>query len=69
MIQDYLRKSISAIAATAESAAMAQVDAAAAAITAAFRAGKPLLVCGNGGSASDAVALRPAERLTTFAEK
>ncbi len=54
-IQDYIRKSASIIEATAQTAAMAQADKAIDVITAAFRAKKILLVCGNGGSASDSM--------------
>ncbi len=55
MIQDYLRQSVAVIDATAQMAAMFQVEKAVEAISAAFRDRKPLLVCGNGGSASDAM--------------
>lgn len=41
--------------AMAVSPACARVDAAVAAIVQAIKAGKPLLVCGNGGSAADAM--------------
>jgi D-sedoheptulose 7-phosphate isomerase len=54
-IQDHLRKSAALIEATAQTATAAQTDKAIEAITAAFRAKKILLVCGNGGSASDSM--------------
>ena len=54
-IQDYLQKSAKLIEAAAQTPAMAQVDAAIDAITAALHGNKVLLVCGNGGSASDAM--------------
>jgi len=54
-IQDYLRKSAGLIEEMAQAAATAQVEVVIEVITAAFRANKILLVCGNGGSASDAM--------------
>ncbi|MDR3425690.1 MAG: SIS domain-containing protein [Alphaproteobacteria bacterium] len=54
-IQDYLRQSAALIEAAAQTDAMAQVDKAVEIIVSAFRANRILLVCGNGGSASDAM--------------
>ncbi len=54
-IQDYLQKSAAVMLAAGETAAMGQVDKAVEAIVRAFRARKVLLVCGNGGSAADAM--------------
>jgi D-sedoheptulose 7-phosphate isomerase len=54
-IQEYLKQSAAVIDATAKMAAMEQVERAVKAISSAFRGKKPLLVCGNGGSASDAM--------------
>ncbi len=51
----HLQQSAALIAAMADYPATAQVEQAVAAIVTAFKAGKPLLVCGNGGSASDAM--------------
>ena len=51
----HLRESAAIIARVAEMPAAAQAERAAGAIAGALRAGKPLLVCGNGGSASDAM--------------
>jgi len=52
----YLRQSAGNIeTAAGQPGLAAAADAAVAAIVAAFRAGLPLLVCGNGGSASDAM--------------
>ena len=54
-IQDYLRKSAAILEATVDTVAMARVDQAVAVIAVALGARKSLLVCGNGGSASDAM--------------
>ncbi len=54
-LQDYLQKSIATIVATTHTAAMDHVEKAITAITQAFQGNKILLVCGNGGSASDAL--------------
>lgn len=54
-LQDYLQKSAAIIEATMQGAAMAETEKAITAITKGFRSGKILLVCGNGGSASDAL--------------
>ncbi|MEJ0061728.1 MAG: SIS domain-containing protein [Alphaproteobacteria bacterium] len=53
-IGEHLRKSAALIAAMADWPAAASADRAVEAIAAAFKQRKPLLVCGNGGSASDA---------------
>lgn len=54
-IKEYLQKSASVIEASMQPDVMAQADNAIEAIAKAFKAGKPLLVCGNGGSAADAM--------------
>lgn len=54
-IQEYLRKSADAIEATAKMASMDQVDKAVSLLVEAFRNKRAVLVCGNGGSASDAL--------------
>jgi D-sedoheptulose 7-phosphate isomerase len=54
-IVEYLEQSERAIAAMRAHGAVAHVDTAIDAIAATLGAGKPLLVCGNGGSASDAM--------------
>lgn len=54
-ISDYLAGSEAALAAARASSGVARCDAAVAAIVAALSKGTPLLVCGNGGSASDAM--------------
>lgn len=54
-LQSHLQESSRLIAAMAEYSAAPRVDEAVARIVAAFKTGKPLLVCGNGGSASDAM--------------
>lgn len=51
----HLQESAALIVQMADYPAAGQVDHAVAVIVAAFKAGKPLLVCGNGGSASDAM--------------
>jgi D-sedoheptulose 7-phosphate isomerase len=50
----YLMESVRILNAASESISQDAVDAAIEAIVAALAAGKPLLVCGNGGSAADA---------------
>jgi len=52
---DYLQASLAVIEATRTSLDGARVEAAVAAATAALMQDKPLLVCGNGGSAADAL--------------
>lgn len=52
---DYLRQSASLLQAASEAGLEAPCQAAVEAIIHAFRANKPLLVCGNGGSAADAM--------------
>lgn len=54
-VVQYLKESCEAIEKTIISASMPKVEEAIAAIVAALSDGKPLLVCGNGGSASDAM--------------
>lgn len=54
-LTEYLQESAHLIAAMATTPAAGRVEQAVAAIVAAFRADKPLLVCGNGGSAADAM--------------
>ncbi|HZD26134.1 MAG TPA: SIS domain-containing protein, partial [Alphaproteobacteria bacterium] len=54
-ITDYLRDSAAVLQQAIERIDPAAVEAAAAAIVTALKAGRPLLVCGNGGSASDAM--------------
>lgn len=54
-INDYLKKSAAVIETTISQQMAAQVEAAIAAILKAFRSKKPLLICGNGGSAADAL--------------
>lgn len=54
-IQEYMKKSAAVIEATAQTAAMAKTDEAIAAIAKSLKGGKTFLVCGNGGSASDAM--------------
>ena len=53
-LADHLHESAKLIAAMADFPSAPQVDRAVAKIVHAFRQNKPLLVCGNGGSASDA---------------
>jgi D-sedoheptulose 7-phosphate isomerase len=55
MFQDYLRKSAAIIQTTIETLDAARVDKAVETITGALRNKHALLVCGNGGSASDAM--------------
>lgn len=54
-IVGYLERSASVLAESARHAGCARADQAVAAIVTALAAGRPLLVCGNGGSASDAM--------------
>ena len=54
-LQEQLHQAAQRIEAMAHYPSLGQVDKAVAAIVAAFKADKPLLVCGNGGSASDAM--------------
>ncbi|MDD3371460.1 MAG: SIS domain-containing protein [Alphaproteobacteria bacterium] len=54
-VQDYLQKSASIIEATAQPQIAAQVDKAIEALSEALRNKRAVLVCGNGGSASDAM--------------
>jgi len=54
-LRDYLIESGDVLRATAEAIRQDVVDGAVDAIVAALSAGKPFLVCGNGGSASDAM--------------
>lgn len=54
-IQEYLKKSVAVIEASAQASSLAMVDKAIDVLTAVFRANKIFLVCGNGGSASDAM--------------
>src|SRR6185437_16752154 len=54
-LREYLDSSTEVLRATRDTLATAEVERAIAATTAALAAGKPILVCGNGGSASDAM--------------
>jgi len=54
-LHDYLIESSAAVTAAAGSIRQDVMDGAVECIVAAFGAGKPLLLCGNGGSASDAM--------------
>jgi D-sedoheptulose 7-phosphate isomerase len=54
-LRDYLAESSALLTASAGAVAQPAVDAAVDAVVRAFSAGKPLLVCGNGGSACDAM--------------
>jgi D-sedoheptulose 7-phosphate isomerase len=56
-LEAYLADSAGAIRATLDTVPQASMDAAIDAIVAALRQGKPLLACGNGGSAADAMHL------------
>ncbi len=56
-LQHYLGDSIAVLEATIRSIGAERVDAAVESIIRALSAGKPLLVCGNGGSAADAMHL------------
>jgi D-sedoheptulose 7-phosphate isomerase len=55
LLQDYLRDSIAVLEGSGDSIAQELLDGAIAAVVSAFASGKPLLLCGNGGSASDAM--------------
>ncbi len=52
---EYLKSSLDVLAATAKELDPARVERAVSAICAALAADKPLLICGNGGSAADAM--------------
>ncbi|ESW77304.1 SIS domain-containing protein [Mesorhizobium sp. M0761] len=54
-LNDYLVRSAAAITATVERDLTAEMERAVSAVVAALSSGKALLVCGNGGSASDAI--------------
>src|SRR5690606_10550822 len=54
-LNDYLARSAAAITAMAERDLSAEMERAVAAVVEALRHGKALLICGNGGSASDAI--------------
>ena len=54
-LSDYLNSSIAVLAETATAIDAAQVEAATAAMFDALAADKPLLICGNGGSAADSM--------------
>jgi len=54
-LREYLDSSTEVLRATRDTLATAEVERAIAATTAALAAGKPLLICGNGGSAADAM--------------
>ncbi len=56
-LEAYLAESAGVIRAAADAVPQASMDAAVDTIVAALRQGKPLLVCGNGGSAADAMHL------------
>jgi D-sedoheptulose 7-phosphate isomerase len=53
--RDYLKSSVAVLDAMAQASELAHVEKAVDVIFAALSANKPLLVCGNGGSASDAM--------------
>jgi D-sedoheptulose 7-phosphate isomerase len=55
MLKDYLATSAAIISRTAETLEAARMNTAIALAATALTAGKPLLVCGNGGSAADAM--------------
>ena len=55
--ESYCRESAQVLESAAREWGQARLDAAVEAVTGALRAGKPLLVCGNGGSAADAMHL------------
>jgi D-sedoheptulose 7-phosphate isomerase len=65
---DYLAESAALLTATAAAVPQSAVDAAVDAIVRALSAGKPLLVCGNGGSACDAMHIT-GELVGRFLEK
>jgi len=54
-LKDYLEASRAALAATIDGVDEARIERAIAAITSALSKDKPLLICGNGGSAADAM--------------
>jgi D-sedoheptulose 7-phosphate isomerase len=54
-LRDYLAQSAELLHRASESISQAAIDAAVDAIVQALSSGKPLLVCGNGGSAADAI--------------
>jgi D-sedoheptulose 7-phosphate isomerase len=54
-LREYLDSSTEVMRATRDALSSAEVERAIAATTAALAAGKPLLICGNGGSAADAM--------------
>ncbi len=54
-VQDYLKKSIDVLALTSNPTLATEVDKAITAISKAFGQKKPLLICGNGGSAADSM--------------
>jgi D-sedoheptulose 7-phosphate isomerase len=54
-LTDYFSESVQVLEAASAAWSQDLLDRAIAAITSALRAGKPLLVCGNGGSAADAM--------------
>lgn len=54
-LSEYLSQSASVLQSAANAWGQPMVDAAVVTITGALRAGRPLLLCGNGGSASDAM--------------
>src|ERR1035441_10684747 len=54
-LRDYLAESSALLTASASAVSQPDVNAAGEAIVRALSAGKPLLVCGNGGSACDAM--------------
>ncbi|RUW51243.1 MULTISPECIES: SIS domain-containing protein [unclassified Mesorhizobium] len=54
-LNDYLVRSAAAITATVERDLTSEMERAASAVVSALSSGKALLVCGNGGSASDAI--------------
>jgi D-sedoheptulose 7-phosphate isomerase len=55
LLEDYLKDSIAVLASSGESISQGLLEGAIDAIISAFASGKPLLLCGNGGSASDAM--------------
>jgi D-sedoheptulose 7-phosphate isomerase len=67
-LSDYLAESAALLTASAAAVPQSAVDAAVDAIVRALSAGKPLLVCGNGGSACDAMHIT-GELVARFLEK
>lgn len=55
LLRDYFRDSMAVLAGAADAISQDSLDGAAGAILSAFASGKALLVCGNGGSAADAL--------------